>query len=97
MISVSVSAISMWENDSRRPNFDAIDALADVFNVPISAILEDEKKQQEDDELYELREELRRNPEIRMLFSASKNARPEHIKAATAMLNALKGHDDSLE
>lgn len=96
-INVSVSAISMWENDSRRPNFDAVDALADIFNVPISAILDDEKKQQEDDELCLLREELRRNPEIRMLFSASRGAKKEHIKAAAAMLNALKGNDDSLE
>lgn len=51
----------------------------------------------EDDELWEIREEMRRNPEIRMLFSASKGAKKEHIKAAAAMLNALKGNGEGLE
>jgi hypothetical protein len=51
----------------------------------------------QDDELWELREELRRNPEIRMLFSASKGAKKEHIQAAVAILNTLKGCDDSVE
>lgn len=55
------------------------------------------RKKTEDDELYELREELRRNPEVRMLFSASRGAKKEHIKAAAAMLNALKGNDNGLE
>lgn len=96
-IKVSVSAISMWENDSRRPNLDAVDALADIFNVPISAILDDEKQQQEDDEIYLIREELRRNPDMRILFSASRGAKKEHIKAAAAMLNALKGNENGLE
>lgn len=58
---------------------------------------EENNQQQEDDELYELREELRRNPEIRMLFSASRGAKKEHIKAAAAMLNALKGNDNGME
>jgi len=60
-------------------------------------IKEQKQQQQEDNELYELREELRRNPEVRLLFSASRGAKKEHIKAAAAMLNALKGNDDSLE
>jgi transcriptional regulator with XRE-family HTH domain len=51
----------------------------------------------QDEELWELREELRRNPEIRMLFSASKGAKKEHIQAAVAILNTLKGCDDSVE
>ena len=96
-VGASRSAITMWETDARRPSLDMFDALADVFDVPLSAILNDEKQQQEDDELCVLREELRRNPEIRMLFSASRGAKKEHIKAAAAMLNALKGNDDSLE
>lgn len=96
-VGASRSAVTMWENDARRPSLDMFDALADAFNVPLSAILEDEKQQQEDNELYELREVMRRKPEIRMLFSASKGAKKEHIQAAAAMLNALKGNDDSLE
>lgn len=97
MVGVSRSTITMWETDQRRPSFDMFDALADAFNVPISAILEDEKQQHEDDELWELREALRHNPEVRILFSATKGAKKEHIKAAAAMLEALKASNEGME
>ena len=97
MVGVSRSTITMWETDQRRPSFDMFDALADAFNVPISAILEDEKQQQEDDELWELRELIRRSPNMRALFSTAKNAKPEHIKAAAAMLEALKASNEGME
>lgn len=93
-LKVSVSAISMWENDSRKPNFDMLDALADELNVPMSAIIQDEKQQAEDDELWELRETLRQNPEVRILFSTAKNATPKQIRQAVAVLQALKASDD---
>lgn len=72
---------------------DELFRLVDDMPIDISG----ENTTDEDDELCVLREELRRNPEIRMLFSASRGAKKEHIKAAAAMLNALKGNDDSLE
>ena len=96
-VGASRSAVSMWENDSRRPGLDMFEALADVFNVPLSYLLKDDDETQEDEEIYELREAMRRNPEVRLLFSASRGAKKEHIKAAAAMLNALKSNDDSLE
>lgn len=96
-IGASVSAISMWENDSRKPKHDMLDALADVFNVPISAILTDERQQQEDDELWELREAMRSNPNMRVLFSTAKTATPKQLKQAIAVLEALKASDESME
>jgi hypothetical protein len=84
----------MMENDERRPSMDTLDALADVFNVPISAILEDERKQQEDEEIWEWREHMRRNPDIRVLFNAAKGATPTQLKQAIVILNALKASDD---
>ena len=97
MVGVSRSTITMWETDQRRPGFDMFDALADAFNVPISAILQDEKQQQENDDIWEIREAMRRNPEMRILFSATKGAKREHIKAAAVMLEALKANDESVE
>ena len=97
MVGVSRSTVTMWETDQRRPALEMFDALADVFNVPISAILKDEKQQQEDDELYELRESMRRNPNMRVLFSAAKNATPKQLKQAIAVLEALKASDDGAE
>lgn len=97
LVGVKRSTVTMWETDQRRPGLEMLDALADVFNVPISALLKDEKQQQEDDEICELRETMRRNPEMRMLFSSARGAKKEHIEAAAAMLNALKGSDNGVE
>lgn len=96
-IGISVSAISMWENDARRPTFEMMDALADEFNVPLAAILNDEKQQQEDDELWELRETMRQNPNMRVLFRTAKKATPKQLKQAIAVLEALKASDEGVE
>lgn len=69
--------------------------MQEVDDMPVD-ISTGEPEAQEN-ELWELREELRRNPDMRMLFSASKGAKKEHIQAAAAMLNALKGNDDCME
>lgn len=39
-IGVSRSAIGMWENNERLPDLDTIEALADEFNVPLSALVD---------------------------------------------------------
>ena len=51
-IGVSRSAVSMWENGEREPNFDMIEALADVFNVPMSAFLDKMERQTSQEFLY---------------------------------------------
>lgn len=50
-----------------------------------------------DSDILELRESMRRNPEMRILFSATKGAKKEHIKAAAAMLEALKASNEGME
>lgn len=37
-LGVSASTIAMWETEKREPDFEALEALADEFNVPLSAI-----------------------------------------------------------
>ena len=44
-------------------------------------------------ELWELRETMRRNPNIRLLFNLSKKARPEDVKKFVNVLKALEGID----
>ena len=138
LLGCTKQTISNYERNTRMPDYETLEALADIFNVPMGFFLSEEeqeerlaqiyksynflnrslaeaqeriacfnaavdvgdaiaKAQHEDDELWEIREEMRRNPEIRMLFSASKGAKKEHIKAAAAMLNALKGNEEDLE
>jgi len=39
LIGQSPSSITMYENGKREPDFETLEALADVFNVPLSALV----------------------------------------------------------
>lgn len=49
----------------------------------------------DDAELYDLREQMRRDPEMRNLFDLARRATPSDLRAAAAVLKALEknGHD----
>lgn len=42
-IGQSASSITMYETGRREPDFETLEALADVFNVPLSSIIFDDK------------------------------------------------------
>ena len=48
----------------------------------------------DDDELFDLRDQLRRDPQMRTLFGLAKRATPSDVRAAIAMLKALEGNRD---
>ena len=95
-LGVSQSTVAMWEKGAREPNIDTLEAIADVFNVPLNSLISSDK---EEDEIWELREQLRRRPEMRTLFMASKNATKEDLLRTIQIIEALKkaseyGNDD---
>lgn len=69
-VGVGKSTVGMWENGQREPNIDTLEALADVFNVPMSYFVEKEVNvhrpmtQKDVDRL----EALHQNPRLGMLF-----------------------------
>lgn len=89
-LGVSRSAVAMWEKGERQPDYDTLEMIADVFNVPMSALLDDSEK---DDELWDLRETLRRRPEMQTLFSLTKNASAADVRQAIKIIEALRGDD----
>lgn len=93
-IHVGQPTVAMWESGQRVPNRESTEALADLFNVSPGLIIHGELPQDEDDELWELREAMRRNPDVRVLFDLSKNASPKAIKRTVAVLKALKDDDE---
>jgi len=98
LMGVSPSSISMYETGERGPDFETLESFADVFNVSLSDIIGDDIVEIEtghagpndDDDAWELRERLRRDSDMRLLFDAARKASPEHIRAAAAMLKALE-------
>ncbi|MBR4249931.1 MAG: helix-turn-helix transcriptional regulator [Verrucomicrobia bacterium] len=91
---VSKQTISAWRSGTRSPKRPTIESLARYFNVNTAWLmgLDVDRSADPDEELFELREQLRRDPEIRELFGLAKNATPAEIRAATAMLKSFQ-HD----
>jgi len=89
----AASTISMYEQGRREPSFEVLRSIADIFSVPVESLLSAQETS-EDEELWSLREELRRRPEMRMLFSVSKKASREDIMKTVKIIEALRGGDD---
>ena len=104
MVGLSAATIYRYDKgDIKKVNTTKLQPFAKALETTEAYLMgwedaaESEAEADQESELWELREELRRNPDIRMLFSASKGAKKEHIQAAVAILNTLKGYDDSME
>ncbi len=88
LMNVAQATVASWENGTRKPDIETISQIADVLEVSADYLLG--RTMPQSDDLMELREQLRRDPDMRVLFSAARTASPDHIRAAAAMLKALK-------
>ena len=86
-----------YENGTREPSILVLTVMADYFQVSVDELLgrpgPQERKAQEDKDVMEIYEQLRRDPNARILFQAARNAKPEHTRAAAAMLKSLEQKD----
>ena len=92
-IGVSRPTVSEWESNKKDPSGERLKKLAEYFGVDELMILGKGVVDLSDDQ-DSIRERLRRDPNYRMLFDAAENAKPEHIRAAAAMLKSLEGMKD---
>ena len=91
-----------YENGSSEPSNEMLSKIADYFGVTVDYLLGREEKSSpsaavstEDEELMEYLEELKTRPEMRMLFSLSKNATKQDVEDAVRIIEALrKGRQD---
>lgn len=81
--------ISQYENGKYLPSVPALQRIADALRTTPAVLTGEEK-----DERWDESERIRRDPNLRILFDQAKNATPEHIRAAAAMLKALEGVKD---
>lgn len=90
--------ITNWKAGRYTPKQDKIQKIADFFGVPLAYFYDDaEENYYIDKDTREIAEEIRTNKELKLLFSASKDASPEDLKTVHQMLLALKRkekHDD---
>ena len=96
LVGVARPTVSEWEHGKKDPSGDRLHKLADLFDVDPGVVLgyrpltEPFQMDPEDEDVMQIREQLRRDPSTRLLFNAARNANPEHIRAAAEMLKALK-------
>ena len=101
-LGVALSTVAMWETGSRQPDYQMLNRITDFFGISFDDLLEDKEEKEaldsdeiyvayEDDEVFSIRELLRTRPEMKMLFSVSKNATKEDIERTVAIIEALKG------
>ena len=92
---VSEATVSRWESGNianmRRSK---VASLAKILKLDPAIIIGtknfDNEELSEDDDLMALREQLRRSPETRLLFDATKNCTPEQIKIVAEMITKWK-------
>lgn len=90
-LGVKTNAVSKWECGRVEDiPTSKIKAMAALFNVPISELIDDETAAPEDDGLNEYLEMLRTRPECRMLFSVAKGATKDDVESAVAIIEALR-------
>lgn len=92
-LGVSPSAVGMWEQDRREPDLDTFEALADVFNVPMSYFVTDEENHEGNGKYtkkdYDRLEALHQNPRLGLLFDRVKDLDEEDIQFMEKYANAI--------
>ena len=94
-LGISKSAVSMYERGNREPELELLEAMADLFGVSVSALLgrAEAALVNDDPELTAYLEQLRDRPELRMLFSVTKNATKQDVEAAVKIIEALRSQN----
>jgi len=90
---VSSSLYSQWNTGKKQPTSKKLGEIANFLDVSLEYLIygrEEEKVSAEDKDVMELREELRRRPETKILFHASKNAPASAILEAAALIERYK-------
>lgn len=83
--------ISHYEQGKYLPSVPALERLALALRTTPSKLTGTTEAESERNEISEL---LRSDPNMRILFAQARNAKPEHIRAAAAMLKSLEGEKD---
>lgn len=76
---------------------DKLLALADLFGVSVDwliGVTDDSTDAVTDDELMQMREDMRRNPELRTLFSLTKGATKQEMRQLEGIVRALRGSNN---
>ena len=94
-LGVAKSTISMYEVGKREPDFETLEAIADLFNVDMNLLLGKDGSENDDhyylnDETRQIAQEALENPELRTLFKVARDIPPERLRAHIEFMKSLK-------
>lgn len=93
-LGVSVSRISMYEVGKREPDFETEEKIADFFNTDLNTLrgrdIEPENHYYLNEETRDMAQTIFEHKELRILFDAARDAKPEDLETVHSMLLALK-------
>lgn len=93
-IGCNPTSVANWLNGKSFPASDKIQALAGYFGVSTDYLMgSDDTDTPEQAEMAEMLEDIRRNPELRTLFSISKNATPDEVRQYIRLIKAIRGEE----
>ena len=95
---ISQAAFSTWKKGRTVPRESTLRKVADYFHVSVRYLRGEDHdpgapSPAYDPELYEYLDMLRNRSECRMLFSLAKDATPEDVRRAVAVIEALRNAD----
>ena len=88
---INSSMFADWKNGRSVPKIDRLLKIAHYFNVSVSYLIgEDIDGYYLNKETAETAQEIFDNPDLRILFHAARDSRPENLRLAAEMLQRFK-------
>ena len=91
-LGISRSTVGMYESGKRTPDLEDLEKFADFFNVDVDYLLgrSAQSTYYLNPETARKAQELFDDPDLRILFDAARDARPEDLQKAADYLKAVK-------
>lgn len=86
-LGVACSTIAMYETAKREPNLETLEAMADIFNVPLVGLSSGISELTPAD--ADILESLHTNPKLNMLFSRSRKLSDKDIEFMLSYANRI--------
>ena len=100
-LGISRGGLFRWKNGGE-PRNEYKKKIADYFGITVPELMSGKiesapAETEADNEMDELLEEIRRRPDLKILFSLSKNATPSEVKKAIKIIKTICGDDDGAD
>lgn len=94
---IAYSTLADWKKGRSTPKQDKLQIIADYFEVTFDYLMGTEKNENVqyylNDETREIAQEIFENKDLRILFDASRKAKPEDLKFIVEMAKRFKGEE----